>query len=109
MKSAYRLYSQYLSAGGMEEAERILRKALGISADHLMRLAWHFGEDYGRLPDELHNMVVLTGGFFAAKYLDALGRFEKAHMEVEDGRGHAEGTAEARQEGDGTGEHQQVG
>lgn len=68
-KSAYRLYSDYLRTDSAEEAAEILRKAAGISMDHLLRLACHFGEDHGRLPDELHNMVVLTGGDLAAKYL----------------------------------------
>jgi hypothetical protein len=73
MKSAYRIYSEYLDASSREEAERIVRKAADISCNHLMRLAPHFGEDYGRLPDELHNMVVLTGGDQASKYIE---RFE---------------------------------
>lgn len=68
-KSAYRLYSDYLSCDSSEEAEKVLRRAVEISADHLLRLAPHFAEDYGRLPDDLHNMVILTGGDLAARYL----------------------------------------
>lgn len=86
-KSAYRLYSDYLNCNNNSEiteasarrrkAEKVLRRAVEISADHLLRLAPHFAEDYGRLPDDLHNMVILTGGDLAARYLEWLEKRSK--------------------------------
>lgn len=73
-KHAWRLYSDYLKVDSRESAEEILRRAAEHGEAHLLRLAAHFGRDWGRLPDELHNMVVLIGGPSAAKYLDGLGK-----------------------------------
>lgn len=73
MKDAsWRLYSDYLRSDSREDAELVLRRALAISAKHLMILAAHFGGDFGRLPDDLHNMVILTGGPSATKYVEKL-------------------------------------
>lgn len=73
MKTAsWRLYSEYLRSESREDAEAVMRRAADISSEHVIRLAGYFGGDFGRLPDDLHNMVVLTGGPSAAKYLDRL-------------------------------------
>lgn len=73
MKSkAWRLYSDFLKCKTREEAEEVLARAAGFGMDHVLRLAPHFAREHGRLPDEYHNMVVLTGGDLAKRYLSGL-------------------------------------
>ena len=70
--ASWRLYSDYLRSESREDAEKVLRRAADISVDHVLRLAGYFGGDFGRLPDDLHNMVVLTGGPLSVKYVERL-------------------------------------
>lgn len=72
LKSYWRLYQGYVRADTREESLEVLQKAVSVSMEHFMRLAVHFSRDYGRMPDELHNVVVLTGGEHAAEYLKNL-------------------------------------
>lgn len=76
IKSYWRVYQDYVRSETREEALGILERLRG-SQEHLSRLSVHFGRDYGRLPDEFHNMVLLTGGKAAQEYLSNLsGRAE---------------------------------
>lgn len=69
---AWRFYRDYLMTNTREEAEALLRSIADANPEHIVRLAVQFAGDYGRLPDELHNMIVLTGGPDATKYLERL-------------------------------------
>lgn len=76
MKSYWRAYQSYVKSDTREEALEIL-EALRGAPEHLARISAHFGRDYGRLPDEFHNMVLLNGGRAAQEYLSNLsGRTE---------------------------------
>lgn len=94
-KKAWRIYSEFLKAGTREEAEAILDRARDFDMQYLLRLAPYFAEDWGRLPDEFHNMVILVGGDSASKYLEKLGG---SH-----GRGREGGSLEAGEAGSGPG------
>ena len=72
LKSYWKLYQGYLRSNTRDEAMEIMVKASSASVEHFLRLALHFAKDYGRLPDELHNIVLLTGGELAAEYLKNL-------------------------------------
>lgn len=72
LKSYWRLYQSYVRSDTREEALEVMTDASSAPADYFLRLASHFARDYGRLPDELHNIVVLTGGEHAAEYLKNL-------------------------------------
>lgn len=72
LKTYWRLYQAYVRSDTREEALQVMRVASSSSVEHFLRLASHFAIDHGRLPDELHNIVVLTGGLFAANYLKNL-------------------------------------
>lgn len=77
-KASWRLQSEYLRSDSREDAEAVLRRAAEFSFEHLARLVPYFAGDFGRLPDDLHNMVVLMGGSTAAKYVERLnGRLEE--------------------------------
>lgn len=71
LKSYWKLYQGYVRSDTREEALEVMNRA-SASIEHFLRLASHFARDYGRLPDELHNVVVLTGGENAAEYLKNL-------------------------------------
>lgn len=72
LKSYWRLYQGYVRSDTREEALEILERASSASMEHFLRLAVHFALDYGRLPDELHNIILLTGGSNASDYLENL-------------------------------------
>mgnify|MGYP003351966912 FL=1 len=74
---AWRFYRDYLMTNTREEAEALLRKVSEVNPEHIVRLAVQFAGDYGRLPDELHNMIVLTGGPDATKYLERLAQVQE--------------------------------
>lgn len=77
LKTYWKLYQGYVRSDTRDEALEIMTRASSASVEHFLRLASHFAKDYGRLPDELHNIVVLTGGEHAASYLKNLsGRTE---------------------------------
>ena len=71
LKSYWKVYRAYLKADTREEAIGVLDLASG-SMEHLVRLSVHFCRDYGRLPDHLHNMILLSGGDSARDYLSNL-------------------------------------
>lgn len=74
-KGVWRFYVEYLKTETRDDAERVLRGAAEASPDHLVRLAVQFAGDYGRLPDELHNMMMLSGGPEASKYAERLAKY----------------------------------
>jgi hypothetical protein len=69
VKSYYGIYKAYVRSDTREEAVEVMLKAYDVGMEHFLRLATHFGKDYGRLPDEFHNVVVLTGGDSAGEYM----------------------------------------
>lgn len=71
LKSYWKAYRAYLKADTREEAMEVLESVSG-STEHLVRLSVHFGRDYGRLPDHLHNMILLSGGESSRDYLSNL-------------------------------------
>lgn len=75
LKGYWRVYQQYVKADTFEEAVQVLEYALGGSHSDFMKLASRFGEDHGRLPDNLHAAALLIGGELCKKYL---GNLEKS-------------------------------
>jgi hypothetical protein len=67
-KRYWKEYKSYVLADSREDALEVLER---VSADpsHLVRLSVAFSRDWGRLPDHLHNMIVLSGGKSAGEYL----------------------------------------
>lgn len=72
LRTYWRLYQGYVRSDTREEALEVMNAASSASTEHFLRLAFHFAKDYGRLPDELHNIVILTGGQHASDYLKNL-------------------------------------
>lgn len=72
MKTYWRLYQRYVRADTFEEAAQVLQEALSVSHSDFMKLAARFGDDYGRLPDNLHAAAILTGGEHSKGYLENL-------------------------------------
>ena len=69
VKGYWRIYQAYVRSDTREQAVEVMSDAFALSMEHFLRLATHFGKDYGRLPDEFHNVVVLTGGDSAGEYV----------------------------------------
>jgi hypothetical protein len=80
MKKYWRYYRDYVNSFNMEEAIKVLDDLFENDGPctAFARLAVHFANDHGRLPDHMHAALILTGGDLVGKYLEKIAE----HSEV---------------------------